>query len=296
MKMSKKQVPMRIFRFNDRYGPKNVTLPDREQMAKDFGVDINEINKYFEHYRINRRYPIRSLDKFDFEFLELYNQWLENNRNARTRTSMEEFLMAMESHMGHYDHEFLKERLELYVKYEDFILTPYLMYGNSESPLHEALTVYEIQLMATRIAYGEHSTKHEKFVPANVRIRALELLGKLKEGTDGKYTDQIEGEVKGIDPTKMSTHDLLSIVGAFDGPEPVRAWGKPNKQDAPDITDIIDVEVDQVTKKPGRPAGSKSKYTKDDMTNGEPTGPKPGSKNKKGPGRPKGTTDLDRSR
>ena len=246
--------PIRIFKFNDKFNEKNLTTDDLKEFSEELEIDLKDVELYFRHYTINKRYPIKTLDRFDLDFVELLVQWKYDHRGLRV--SLPEFLSQMAKEFGTYGEEYIKNKLQIYMKYEDFLLTPYIVYGNAEPPYHYALTNYEIQVQLSRLALGEFSSRYEKFVPSNVRVRAIELMVRMREGKGGGELIDLDNKADGdqIDLTKLSTRELLEVVKYAEGRGPEVRHAKPTEEEKiPKVTDIVDAEYELPKKGKGRP-------------------------------------------
>lgn len=246
--------PIRIFKFNDKFNEKNLTTEDLKQFSEELEIDFKDVEMYFRHYTINKRYPIKSLDRFDMDFVELLFIWKSENKGRKV--SLPEFLSSMAQEFSTYGEDFIKQKLQLYMKYEDFLLTPYIIYGNAEPPYHYVLTNYEIQLQLSRLALGEFSSRYEKFVPSNVRVRAIELMVRMREGggKGGEVIDVTQGDGDEVDLTKLSTRELLEVVKYAEGRGPQVRHAKPTEEEKiPKVTDMVDAEFEIPKKGKGRP-------------------------------------------
>lgn len=260
--------PLRIFKFTDEFRPRNLTDSDMAQIARDLQIPKSQVVTYFRHYQINRRYPIVDLDRFDMEFIGLLEQWRSANRGRKINVNT--FFATVSQYFQDYDQEYIEHKLRNYVQYEQFLIIPFIMWGKSEAPAHDVLTNYQIELMASRLAMGEFSEGHEEATPTHVRVRALELLVRMRGDKDGglrgEAVDIIDADVNDlerIDPMNLTTTQLRTIIDNYDGAGDYKAEGSGRRpiDEEPGINPIIehDENVEVVKKRRGRPRGSKNK-------------------------------------
>lgn len=284
MKAHEVKPPIRIFKFTDKFNAKNLTEADLKRFSADLEVAFEEVELYFRHYSLNKRYPIKTLDRFDLDFVELLFEW--KKKNLGKKVSLASFIEMTAKAFDTYDQSLITKKLQNYMMYEDFLLTPYILYGNSEPPYHYILTNHEVQLQLSRLALGEFSSRYEKFVPANVKIRALELLMKMRDSGDGKFT-LVDSPDATFDASTLSTRELLEIIKYTEGKEVKRGKGQPSGDNkVPGMTDFVEEsEYETVKKRRGRPRTGQYDKAQTLDSNAKPYESQPQAKRR--PGRPR---------
>lgn len=137
-------------------------------IAKELNLDHKSVEAYFQYYYLNSRFPIRKLTTYETSFARTLRS-LQYSDNHTLLGYLAQYQIRPEEHL---QDRFLLARVmsgipdddeyKKLIKWQDYLLIPYIEYGNAEAPLLRPLSKMELFLIVSNIASGNSMIPGEK--------------------------------------------------------------------------------------------------------------------------------------
>lgn len=138
----------------------NPPMEIRQAAARELKLDLESVNMYFQYYYLNRRFPIRKLTASETSFARTLRN-LQYADNHSILSYLAQYQIRPEDHLRD---RFLLARTmagleddddyRLMIKWQDYLIVPYLDYGNADAPLLRPLSKMELFLIVSNVASG----------------------------------------------------------------------------------------------------------------------------------------------
>lgn len=139
----------------------NPSLSTRTSISLDLNISQQQVDVYFEYYSLNKRFPIRNLSMKEKLFAQyIYDLQVADNKTilemrSRYDVSPEEYkndAMSLPMKMAGLEKNQDYEKL---IKWNVYLLEPFILYGNSQAPELKPLSKMELFLVISNIAMGK---------------------------------------------------------------------------------------------------------------------------------------------